>query len=477
MKQLLSAPLVKSSLNSHSWLGLAIGIFMYLICLSGTLVVLYPELERWEQPTAAEFVEYDPVILDRAFANVVNQGSEITHHMYLSMPTEEMPRATISSDNEGWFINADGSLGEPVAHDFTHVLINLHNYLHLPASFGMIIVSIMGALLCGLIVSGVLSHPSIFRDAFSFRRQGSARLEQVDLHNRLSVWGLPFHLMIAITGAWFGLSSLFALVAAEQYFDGDTTQIIESIYGAEPDLQQEIEMPALGRAVATLQEMDPDRPPFYLTLEEADKPEKQWMIIGTRHYDRLIYAEQHRLDGAGNYLDKVGFSDGEAGRQAIFSVYRLHFGHFGNWAVKLAYILLGLALTIISVSGINIWLERRKTRDALNHLWTGMVWGAPAAIALVALLGVLVGAASALVFWCAVLAAMACCQIVKDDGKVKSLLLGLTSVLLFGIVITHGAKYGAAAFGPAASMINILLFITAIIFMWMSWAGRKKGAD
>lgn len=59
------------------------------------------------------------------------------------------------------------------------------------------------------------------------------------------------------------------------------------------------------------------------------------------------------------------------GKQVVYSMYYLHFGHFGGFAVKLIYTILGLALTVVSVTGINIWLARRRHRDALNDLWRG----------------------------------------------------------------------------------------------------------
>ena len=67
----------------------------------------------------------------------------------------------------------DGSLGEPVAHDWTHLLLNLHIYLHLPSTLGLIVVGALGAMLFGLIVSGFLAHPRIVKDAFRLRLGGS----------------------------------------------------------------------------------------------------------------------------------------------------------------------------------------------------------------------------------------------------------------------------------------------------------------
>ena len=81
-------------------------------------------------------------------------------------------------------------------------------------------------------------------------------------------------------------------------------------------------------------------------------------------------------------MGRSDYSDGPVGRQVIYSSYRIHFGNYGGVPVKILYGLLGLSLTVISATGINIWLARRKTRDYLNDLWIGTIWGAPAALAL-----------------------------------------------------------------------------------------------
>jgi uncharacterized iron-regulated membrane protein len=476
MKQLLSPKLVKQSLSSHSWIGLLVGVFMYLICLSGTVAVLYPDFERWEQADAPEYARSDPAALDRAYQAMMDKGVAPSHHVYLSLATEDMPRTTISTETEGWFVNADGTLGAKVAHDWTHLLINLHNYLHLPGAIGMIVVSAMGALLCALIISGFLSHPSIFKDAFSFRRQGSRRLEQVDLHNRLSVWGAPFHLMIAITGAFFGLAGVYAIVADRAFSDDGGLDVTSVVYGAEPELQQEARLPAVGAAVDFLMTTTPDTDPFFLTVERADEPEHQYMIIGTRHRDRLIWGEQYRFDAAGNYLDKIGYADGAAGRQSVFSIYRLHFGHFSGWIVKAMYIVFGLALTVVSVSGINIWLARRKTRDALNNLWPGLVWGAPLALAVTAVSTVLLNVTSVAMFWLVLSATMGLMHWLDDTVRGKAWLQLATGALLGILVLGHVARFGSPAFGPAALVVNVSFMATAVVFLAMGWQQYRKQA-
>ncbi len=456
----LSPALVKNSLASHSWLGLLTGALMYWVCLSGTLSVLYQEFERWETPAVAEFTEINPEGIERAYHTFM-EDQEATEHAYVLLPRPGMPRTLLMSDHSSRTLNPDGSLGESAAHPWTHLLTDLHLYLHLPTSWGMILVSALGAMLCALIISGLLSHPRLFKDAFHFRRKGNARLEQTDLHNRLSVWGAPFHIMIAVTGAFFGLASLLSWVAAESFFEGDTEAVIEEVYGGHPELGPSEGPLAIAQAVRQTLAMAPeDARPIYVTIEHPDTDEEH-IIVGTHYPDRLIYAEQFLFSGEGEFLNKVGFSDGAPGRQAIFSVYRLHFGHFGGIGVKLLYLVLGLALTVIAVSGINIWLAKRKHRDYLNNLWVGLVWGTPLAFALSAITQVLIGWPSVAIFWGTIVVAMGSAQWLDREALSRRWLQWLTVACLLLLALGHLLVFGAQALAGAALWINIGLVLLA----------------
>lgn len=453
MNNLLPPALVRQSLTGHSWIGLMVGVLMYLVCLSGTIAVFYEYTERWEQPGVPEYRDYQPSVVEDAFNRVLQGDVALTDHMYLTLPTGSIPRVSVATEEEGWFVNPDGSLGEATNHAWTHLLVNLHLYLHLPSSWGMILVSALGAMLCGLIGSGFLAHPRIFRDAFRFRFGGSKRLEQVDLHNRLSVWGAPFHLIIAVTGAWFGLVLLILALYAN-LTGSNQEDIIASVFGEEPQLEQEVEEVAVASALEQMAAIAPDATPLYMTLHGAGTP-GQFMEIYGLHPRRLIYGESYRFDAAGNYLGRVGFLDGAPGKQVTYSIYRLHFGHFGGFWVKVLYGVLGLALTIVSVTGINIWLARRGRNDRLDHAWAGLVWGVPLALALSALTSVVLQLPSVGLFWVTiVLAVMYACW--RSDARRARWQLQMAGAALIGLLLmAYLLHFGTAFFAPAALGINI----------------------
>ena len=108
-------------------------------------------------------------------------------------------------------------------------------------------------------------------------------------------------------------------------------------------------------------------------------------------------------------------ADGAIGQQLAASTYILHFGNFGGLPVKIAYIVFGIALSVVVATGTFIWLNKRERRGSPSGLlrsgWWGIVAGVP--------LGVLATLAARFalgneapfvwIFWVTCLATLAIC--------------------------------------------------------------------
>ncbi|RZM09970.1 MAG: PepSY domain-containing protein, partial [Sphingomonas sp.] len=231
----LHRTLVKRALGGHAAIGLLAGALLYLIALSGTLIVIHDRWQRWEQPTVAESGPLSPAAAQAAVVAAVarDAGKPRTTHLYIRMPTDDLPRAVVTSDHGGSYVDAAGRIVAPRAHAWTEFLIALHEYLHLPLSWGMILVGALGVAMVALTVTGVLAHPRILRDAFRLRTRHDAQLARADWHNRLGVWTLPFVLAVSLTGAVIGLGSVGFTVLARAYTGGDVLRAYAPVFGAE----------------------------------------------------------------------------------------------------------------------------------------------------------------------------------------------------------------------------------------------------
>jgi len=458
----LHSAAVKRLRRAHSVLGLALAGLLYVICFSGGLAVFHEEFDRWEQPQVAESRTWSAPQIARAVDRFQAELATPPDKLYVVLPTASLPRMHLSADGHERYVTSDGSLDVAPADGWTHMLVHLHNQLLLPETVGIIITGSIGALLCALILNGLLSHPNLIKDLFRWRRDRSEVLHHTDLHNRLGVWGSPFFLMFGLTGAFFGLLGVLVAAGAERWFDGDREAVIASVYGADIQVAAAPSQIDYQRALGELTRLAPDAIPIYLMIQSPGT-ERQFLEVGATLPGRLIYSEIYRFDASGTPLGHQGLSDGPLARQIAYSVYRLHFGHFGGWASKLLYGVLGLALAWVCVSGVNIWLARRDHRSIVNGLWDGLVWGLPIALAASAMTALLQGPAQAVLL--ATLALLPTAAGALPGLLQRAQLRGLLAVCLVALAGVHAWRFGIDQ-PPVALVIDGLLCAIALYLTW-----------
>lgn len=477
-----SSSLVRRMLNSHSVLALSMSALLYIVCVTGTFSVFYPFYERWEQPQVAEYHQFDAAVLNNAAQDVMAQAKAKVAHLYIGLPSDDIPRVSVHADELGFFINADGSLGEKASHEWTHFIVELHYALTLPTLFGMSVVGIIGVMMLALIVSGLLAHPNIFKDAFRFRMNGTGRIKHVDLHNRLSVWTAPFQFFIALTGAMIGLSQIFVFAFANTFFDGDVERASASLFNPEPQVTN-VAAPLLDVAsiYRTFQEQHADLKPLGITVHEPGTT-GQTMEVAALVPGRLVWAEFFQYNAKGELSARAGWSDGPVGTQIYASTYRLHFGHFAGLPLKLAYIALGMVMCIVVASGVKIWLLRRRQKNQaaprLERLWLATIWGVPLAIAVSALAYITFYINAVAVFWLTLLVILIASYFAKNNRQLSLYLRFILTAVCVLVVTVHGLRFGSAAVSPAAILVNAMWLSIALgIVAWHIFMERRSGKE
>ena len=404
------------ALAAHSAIGLLAAALLYLVCVTGTVTVLYEEWQRIEQPGAPEMAAITPEAAQRGMAAVLateRDRQPATTHFYIHIPTDALPRATATTDHQAVHLTADGRIAAPEENGWSEFLLNLHYTLNIPGIIGATIVGGLGVMMLALTLTGVLAHPRIFRDAFRLRARDRGGIGLADWHNRLGVWTLPFAVAIALTGAMIGLATVGGYGLSRAFYKGDLEAPYAPIFGAEgkPD-PRPAALPDIATALRQLAARFPGVHPTYVIVHEPGTAGQMVQIIAA-HDRRLIYGETYGFDARGQYMGKAGLSDGHIGQQIAASSYNLHFGNYGGWPVKLAYILLGAAVSVIIATGVFIWLGKQERRGLhhprIRRCWRAIIWGAPAALALTLLLRFVGGNALpfATIFWVAMAANLA----------------------------------------------------------------------
>ncbi len=462
-----SPNLVRVSLAGHSLLGLVLGALVYHVCLTGTLSVFGTEFQRWEHPTAPPVESVAPEAFGRAAETALTQGAA-GKTITLEGPTWQKPRFQLRLPQTGARIRLDsnGDMHETVQAPWTSFLIELHHDLHLHDPWGHIVIGLSGVVLLALIFTGVCAHSRIFRDAFHLRLGGRTRLGESDLHNRMSVWTLPFQIVVSATGAILALGALLAPLLVSLSYGKDVDRGLREFFGPTPvsEQMQPEPLPDIAGLIRMIEAAHKPAKVRYVRISQAGTA-GQIVRIDTNAPHDLATGESFRFSGEGRDLGSAGYTTGSAGKQMLAALVPLHFGNFGGTIILIAYGILGVMLCAVCVTGVNIWLIRRSERghDAIlwKRIWSIVVWGQPAILALAAVAGI--GGIDVLVFYvvATILSFSLAALALKPETLRRRLLQG-TALSVTAAVAANVTTNGLFPADTTATIVNALLMVGSL---------------
>lgn len=454
-------------LDSHSLIGVVFGALVYLICLSGALAVVADEFELWERPDAPAVTRVDPALIGRTAQNAVAAAREtgVTKYLFLTFGTADLPRTTaMVLDGKGaereWNADATGRLVPRATAAWTSFVREHHESLNLPAPFGGWVVGLIGTALLASLFSGILAHRRIIKDAFRLRWGGSRRLANADLHNRIGVWALPFHVIVALTGSLLGLAGLIILVLAAVAFKGDGERAIAAVTG--PPVVADARpapLPDFAAIARSVERTAPGARIEGLGLEDVGtRGQRVRMFVAAPGH--LTRADVWNFDGSGRSLGKLGLVDGSVGMRIYGMLTPLHYGTYGGVPLKLVYLVLGLGMAALVATGTQILLARRREQGRSaprwERVWDAVVWGQPLALVLAALAAIAPGLPPLVVYWAATLALIAGAALAKTFSR--SLVWAVTGALILCLVIVQLAARGL----PSATFVGVEIVLALV---------------
>lgn len=476
---------VRAVLAGHSALGLAFAALIYLVCFSGSVAVLVDEFRRWERPDVTPVASLTGAEIARA-ADEIAAAHGKAEHLFMTLPSPASPRLSVYVDKEKGedpqvLAGAGGRyLGEAGA-PWSEFMARLHINLHLPQTWGVFVVGLTGVALLSSLISGVLAHPRVFKDAFHLRWGGSKRLQEADLHNRIGVWGLPFHVMISLTGAFLGLTTVIVGVLALIVFKGDTEKAYALFLPPEPiDDPRPAPMPDIAKAFANLARTAPGATPTFVGLEHPGEQGAAILIVARRPRE-LARGENHTFDRHGQPMANQDPARGTVGATILQVTNQLHFGWFGGWAVKVAYVILGAGVTVVTASGVAIWLARRRAKGRpaprWERVWIAAAWSQPVAYPAAALASLTLGAPPLAVWGAATVAALLAAVAFAPQALSQNLRLA-SGALLGALGVAHLAAWWGRVADPVSWIVDAAIILLglalAVSVTGVRWASSPR---
>jgi len=477
----IPAGFVRAVLRGHSSLGLAFAALIYLVCLSGSIAVFAHEFQRWESATAPQVTGVTPDAVQTAFEGAIAEGGPGVEHVYITLPSADFPRLLLyvdAGEDRQLLADAKGQIVPGGDGAWTGFITRLHINLHLPRTWGGFLVGLIGVALLSALISGILAHPRIFRDAFHLRLGGSKRLQEADLHNRLGVWALPFHIIISLTGAFLGLTTIIVGVLGMAMFNGDVNKVY-ALFIPAPPVDDPRPAPVL------------DLRPMYAKLPQ-DGGKLEYIFTGhptemgaaalfnVRHPDRLAGTDSYAFRRDATIYNEKRAATNNFGEDILASAGAVHFGWFGGGLIKIVYFALGLGLTYLAASGVNIWLARRRDKGrpapAWERAWAATVWGQPAGIAAAAVAGLAIASTpAAIAAWLVVSLTFLAAAIRLPAGTLSRIGRLATGALLLLAAATHLALRGGIGSADAMAWIVNAALIAGGLFLIL-WPLRRPAA-
>lgn len=357
----------------HRGAGALFGVVLFVILFTGTWSLAQESMQGWWRPPALA-VAGPPLPLERLAARAAAIGFSL-RDARIVLPQPSDPAVRFCSARQVCALALNPATGEPLAEAARAMpLVTLHKTMF--AGFpGRIFVSLWGIALLVLIVAGLVLHRRHWPDSARVRRDRGVRIALFDLHGWIGLWGAPWLVLFALTGALSGLGALGTVSLAPVAFPGQPQRAFAALMGAPPPAA--VDKPwSRAPDLDALLRRDAARAPAFrpevVALHHWGDANASVEIAGTAAgLPSTALFERHLYRAAdGQWLADATSRGRGFWLRAFIAVQPLHFARYGwsgsaGGSLRALHFLMGVAACVLCATGLVLWIERRHAqRDA-----------------------------------------------------------------------------------------------------------------
>lgn len=378
-------------LRTHRWASLAVGGLILVEVLTGTLLLYLDDISRWMHPERYRAtVSATPLAPVGALELVRQRHPEVRAEQVQRVEDVYLVRGPrLVWDEPVAFVDPGTGAVNAIAAErswFLKFVVNVHDcalacegyplyqaWLDHPLpslgtdlTVGRLLLGSLGAVFCFILVGGlVIWWPprGRWRTAFRVRMRRTGFARDLDLHKLVGVVSLPFVFMWAFTAAAFYFEwpeKVYAAALPGSY----TVDRSEPTPGAGPlvstaDARAVAERVHPGAELVGLIEYDVTGPTGYYRFSLRD---------GVDPYRYSSYGGNIRVIVDSHGGEVIDTSDRDAAlTQRLWDdrVYNgLHYGTIVPADWRIVWVVFGLAPVLLGVTGLTMWVTRRRSRAA-----------------------------------------------------------------------------------------------------------------
>lgn len=372
----LNARTVRRWYRIHKWTSLICTALLLTACITGLPLVFQDELAPLLEPhTAAAVVPAGTpdASLDR-MVDAAQARFPNLKPLFVAYDDDEprvfvtMARSLNPKPAETQALVFDRHTGKALdaikpGRTFLSVCLELHREIFAGVT-GELVMAVMALLFVVALISGAVVYGPFMRklNFGTVRRDGNRRLHWFDLHNLIGIVTLTWAFVVGATGLLNGFSTpLFGLWRMQ------TMPALLAPYHGKP---APVHLASIDATVAIVTKALPGMTISSITFPNAILTSPLHYIVWTKGNSPitsrlftpvLIDAETGQISAIKNlpwYLRAIEISR------------PFHFGDYGGLPLKIIWALFDVALIVVLISGLYLWLSRRRTpiEDELNRL-------------------------------------------------------------------------------------------------------------
>lgn len=362
--------------DMHLWLGIASGIILFIVCLSGTVLTFEDEIKSFFAEEFSISPSSKTLSIEELNSDLASEGEV----MRISIsPDETKPYEfsikTHSEDRRGtlFFVNQyTGEYAKPapnVLDGFFMTMFKLHRWLLLDISIGRPIVGVATIIFVILSITGiVLWFPNKklkmlkwkqFKPGFKIAWRAKWKRINHDLHVTLGFYSAIFLLVMSLTGLFWSF---------EWYREAGSAIFGTEVFGGRGGgPKTETELPSNSKDI-NFEEV--------LTITEDQLPYKGTTVLQIPSNKKEVYSikkyhdqdfletatDELKIDRNGTILSKQLFSEKPLNEQIVGSIRAIHLGSIFGWFSKTIYFISCLIATSLPITGVIIWLNKLKKK-------------------------------------------------------------------------------------------------------------------
>ncbi|WP_428230526.1 PepSY-associated TM helix domain-containing protein [Flavobacterium sp.] len=371
--------------HTHTVSGIVISVVLFVIFFAGSFSFFRDDINNWERNESTAITKEIQLDYNKALKKLDKEYVLHGRNITISKPSNERrvavymegTRDTLApaKQKEGSFFYLDTQTFKTFTYEQSYslgeFLYRLHFFAQIPYPVGYYLSGFTALFFLFAIVTGVLLHwKKIVSNFYIFRPKEKLKTLWTDAHTALGLIGLPFQFVYAVTGAFFMIKLLIVAPAVMALYKGDQSKLYKELEYNDPDYKFD------NKKLST---------PFNIDQLVA-KTKSNWKDFeitrvfiqnyGDTNMHVLVEGEMlahKKFTGIGKVVYRVADGKEIAKKNPVTQnnyldvvknvLYRIHFGDYGGYALKIVSFVLGIITCFVIISGVMIWLVARQKNN------------------------------------------------------------------------------------------------------------------